>query len=148
MPFLNAMAIFCEDIREEKNDIITLIGLLPDTVELESPSQPAPDNSVAVLVNKLCVFVRINFDPDMELSVSGLRLVLPEGEIISMGQFDPDLITKAKTDSKAKGNPIAGIIFRAVMSGFRPPIGPIRVEAEINSETHLLSALMFKRKEA
>jgi hypothetical protein len=148
MPSLNAMAVFCEDIREEKNDILTLIGLLPDTVELQFPSpRDAAASTAVALVDKLCIYIRINFDPESELSITEMRLVMPDSTMIPIGQFDQELIEKAKSEAKTKGNILAGVISRATMSGFRPPIGLVRVEADINSETHLLGTLMFKMNE-
>lgn len=147
-PF-TAVAIFCEDIREEKNDIITLIGLVPDTVEVEALSgggQPAGGETRKFLSNKLCIYVRINFNPDDDLTVSEIRLVMPDDTSIKMAEIEHELIDKAKSDAKTKGNVLAGIISRAALQGFSPPNGAIRVEADINGQTYLIGALTFKYK--
>ena len=144
---LSVMALFCEDIREEKGDIFTLIGLLPDTVELSGPPGEKPVQPR--MLTKLSIYIRINFDPDQDIGASQIRLKLPDDEIISLGEIGPDIIQKARADAKAKGNLLAGVISRITFTGFQPPLnGSIRLEVDVGGETHLAAALTFKLKES
>lgn len=137
-----AMALFCEDIREEKGEVVTLVGVLPDTLNLETGEGATIEPGQKFLA-KLCLYVRINFDPDFPLKPPHIRLVLPKEEILSVGEIGADVVEKAKSDAKARGHLLAGVISRAVLIGFRPPDGTAKVEVEINGETYLAGALTF-----
>ena len=54
---ITVMALFCEDIREEKDDVVSLIGVIPDNVK-ENPPSPAGSQPVpgGILLAK-CMFV-------------------------------------------------------------------------------------------
>ena len=46
MTAVNVMALFCEDIREEKDGVVSLIGIIPDNVNVDVnmsalPSEPS-----------------------------------------------------------------------------------------------------------
>jgi hypothetical protein len=141
---VTAMALFCEDIREEKGDVVTLVGILPDTLNLETADGATIETGqTQKFLSKLCLYVRINFDPDFPLKVPRIRLVLPKDEILSVGEIGSDVIEKAKSEAAAKGHLLAGVISRAVLIGFRPPEGTAKVEVEINGETYLAGALTF-----
>lgn len=140
---VSAMALFCEDIREEKGDTVTLVGLLPDTVTIEQPTSNGGAEQTTKLISKLCVYVRVNFDPDMRLEPPKIWLVMPDGERLGMGSVTPEIIQKAQSESKAKGNLLAGIVSRVIMAGFRPLNGSVKVEVDVGDETILAGALTF-----
>jgi hypothetical protein len=136
----NIMALFCEDIREEKNDIVTLVGVLPDTLNVVSTSN---SDSVSIL-SKLCIYIRINFDPELDIGEPAVRLLLPEGEVLSLGNIGAEIVSKARTQAKEKGNPLAGVITRVVLAPFRPPRGGVVIlEVVLNSVAHIVGALNF-----
>jgi hypothetical protein len=96
------------------------------------------------MLSKICVFVRANFDPDDPIKELKMRLVFPDGQIADLGGALPDAIAKAKSEAKDKGNPLAGIIMRAVLVGVRlNKSGLMRLEADVDSETRLLATMNF-----
>lgn len=149
-PF-NLMALFCEDIREEKGGSLMLIGLLPDTVNLKAPdatgtiTQIEEDQEPDKLLAKLCVYLRINFDPAFDLGEPTMRLVLPNDEAIPIGTISAAVAKKAASEAKEKGNLFAGLISRAVLVGFRPPkMGTVKVEITISGKAYVAGALNFQ----
>jgi hypothetical protein len=144
MPPFNVMALFCEDIREEKGDIVTLVGILPDFVKVEeaSPSGVTEGQS-AKFLSKLCIYLRINFDPTVDLGTPQVGLTMPNGERIMLGSIGADVVEKAKSQAKEQGNLLAGVISRVVLAGFRPPKGVVKVEVEISGETTLAGVVNF-----
>jgi hypothetical protein len=148
MRSFNVMAIFCEDIREEKDNVLTLVGMMPDNVIVEAiPSEIGTTEISQRVLSKLCIYLRINFDPDFELNISAIRIVLPDNTTASGGEVNLELLRKAKTEAKTGGNALAGVIQRIVLGGFRAPDnGSIKLEVDINGETYLAGALAFKTK--
>lgn len=142
---ISVMALFCEDIREEKDGIVSLMGILPDNLSL-SPLPTGtitPGDATARFLGKLCIYTRINFDPTYELPEAELRLVLPNQEVIPLGKIETATINQAKSEATTKGIPLAGVISRAVMAGFRAPIGVVRLEVIVGQETHVAGAVVF-----
>jgi hypothetical protein len=149
-PF-NVMALFCEDIREEKNNNFTLVGVIPDNVELIAPEGMSiggvTEGELPRILSKLCAYVRVNFDPDFDIGVPELRLVMPDGMVQPVGNIGADVVKKSQADAKANNNILAGVISRITLSGFRVlKMGPMKLEVVINGEAHVAGALMFKLK--
>src|SRR5271155_1448575 len=99
---VTCIALFCEDIREEQNGVFTLIGIIPDNVNVAAipvgaSGQLQPDSNIKMLT-KLCIFIRINFDPDYDLCEAKIRLVPPEGTPIELGKIDSTTIYKARVE--------------------------------------------------
>lgn len=139
------MALFCEDIREEKGDILTLIGLMPDTVNLETTDGKQESSRSQRMLGKLSVYTRINFDPDLDIEINDISLVMPNGDPIRIGDISPALVSKARQQAKEQNNILAGIVSRASMWGFAAPeAGSIRVVVTINGEKYLAGALRFQ----
>jgi hypothetical protein len=104
-----ALALFCEDIRQEKNDINSLIGILPDNISVEGFPGFAP---------KLGVYIRINFDPKQQLVPISYELILPDGKAVATDKIKTPILEKAQADSLRDGNPVASLVSRVVMSPF------------------------------
>jgi hypothetical protein len=146
---MSIVGVFCEDIREEKNDVLTLVGLFPDNInyriEKTSKQGGAADAHQSVWGGRICVYVRANFDPNDPVQEIKLKLILPDNEEIEIGGASPEVISRAKRQAQQKGGPLAGIISRAQLHGlpFRKP-GLLRLEATIGAEQRLLAFLNFQ----
>lgn len=136
------MALFCEDIREEKGDVVTLVGILPDNVAVEDPS---PGSEGRKSLSKLCIYIRISFDPETEIGTPLLWLIMPDGTRIQMGQIESALGEKSRSESRTRGNILAGVIARITAGGFQPQHGSHKVEVEILGKTYLAAAITFNR---
>ena len=100
-------SLFCEDMREEAQGTVSLIGVLPDTILLKSlPSALA----------KFCIYTRINFDPSIELGSVELLLRLPSQPDERLTPIDEALIAKAAQE--AEGAPVAVIVSRIAFPNF------------------------------
>ncbi len=140
------MALFCEDIREEKGGIFTLVGLMPDNVNVTALAagghQAGAAGETARLVGKLCVYIRINFDPDYKVDEIKLNLIVNDSEEVDLGTISIETIRSAAQKAKERGNALAGVISRAVFAGFNfDKAGPLKVNAVVNGETYLAGAL-------
>jgi hypothetical protein len=103
---ISAVALFCSDVREEKGNTVTLVGVLPD--KLNVPKLPGG-------LPKLCVYVRIhvgvNFDPGALYS----RLVM-DGKEIGRIDVQSKVVDTARAKSKDSGKAYAGLISTFVMA--------------------------------
>lgn len=145
MQTLNVLALFCEDIREEKDDIVTLIGIMPDIVNLEVGNVRPDSGGTKRMLSKLAIYTRINFDPDLDVGLPEATLIVTNQEPIKLGNVDDNLVNKAKSEAKAKGALLAGIVVRATIWRFSPPENDsIRVEIDIKGQKYLAGALRFQ----
>ena len=138
----SAIALFCEDIRVEQNSVITMVGVMSDNVHFALPSGEQGDAVAQNLLSKLCIYVRINFDPDATYQSGQVRLVFPDDTVHEMAHIDPSTLNQARGNAKTKGNPLAGLITRVVLMGF-PKTGLLKVEAVLDDQTFLAGTLNF-----
>jgi hypothetical protein len=110
---LSAIGFFCEDIREETKGTFSLVGVVPDTMEL--PAIPAT-------LPKLALFVRLRFSLDHK--PESLRLVLrwPGGSDQELSRTPPQLIEDAITKTKQGPFPYAGVNLNVIFSPLKVPV--------------------------
>lgn len=121
-----AIAIFCDDIREEKSGQDTLIGIFPDN--MSAPSFPGA-------IPKLGIYLRIQFDADDPPKAIAARLNTPWGEVFKLGEGNEELISRAVGEAIDHNIPIAGIIMKMVFAPFRlPSAGAAKVTVTIDGE--------------
>ncbi len=146
---LNIMGFFCEDIRQENDNVVTLVGLLPDNINIDfrtgttkDGEEPAPRQSNRVL-GKLCFFARTNFDPKEQFKTLPFFLVFPDGTKMPAGEVKEDTIEKAKEKALEHSLPFAGVTIRATLAGLNFPKngGLIRLEADVNGEVQVVAVL-------
>jgi hypothetical protein len=126
-----AIAIFCEDIREEKSGQITLVGIFPDNLNLPRVPSLAP---------KLGVYVRVTFDPQSRLPKQiSARLQTPweASRNLQLGNADANLIATAVANSRKNNLPVVGIIMQAMLSPFPiPTAGQIVIYVKVDDEEY------------
>jgi hypothetical protein len=107
---VSAVALFCQDIREEKAETVTLVGIFPDNISVASIPFTFP---------KLAIYARILFPvSDEPPATVALRLVRPDGTETAMANFATDFIRKGREQAVAKGGVNAGLIGTAIMAVF------------------------------
>jgi hypothetical protein len=106
---ISIIGLFCEDIRQEKSEQATLIGILPDNLAMPQVPNVLP---------KLGVYIRVHFDPKTSPSPMSIKLRVPDGPDIPLGEITDELITQSKTETKANGTPVAGLVSMAVVTPF------------------------------
>lgn len=140
----NVMALFCEDIREEKHGVFTLVGLLPDNVNVSAMTIDGKDASGGntKVLGKLCVFIRINFAPERKPKEIKLKLLFGEEER-DLGEIEKKTIDEAAQKASERNNALAGVISRAVFGGFnfQRAAGQVKIKVIIDDEPHLAAAL-------
>lgn len=145
-----AMALFCQDVREEVGDTLTLVGVMKDNINVTNLTDSDGGDSGtkkkqhSKTLFKVCIYLRINFDPKRKFKKGKLTLVFPDGRIEDPIELDIAKMHEAGVRAQEKGNPLAGILTRMELSGFavsKP--GNLKVEIEIDGEVLLAGALNF-----
>jgi len=130
---VSIVGFFCEDIREEKAGTDTIIGIMPDNVNVRS---------IPCVFPKLGIYIRIHLDPAHDPGEIQLKLALPDGSEFSLGRFEASLVTNSIDTARAGGGPLAGLISRAVASPFRiPAAGRIRAIVTVKGTEYIAAAL-------
>lgn len=106
---MNFITLFCEDIREEKSDLDTIIGVMPDNIKL--PQVPAT-------IPKLAFYTRIRIDVHEDASSLTVRIEEPGGKEQILSSFDSKVIERVRSDALSNGLACFGLVVRAVASHF------------------------------
>jgi hypothetical protein len=131
------IALFCDDIREERASKTTLVGIYGDNVNVPNIPSAFP---------KIALYVRLHMKPDFDLREFSVVLRFPKGDEVKLGDVDKATIEKAKKQA-AKDSPYVGVVLNVV---FAPaPIemaGRIVAVAIINGREHVVSGLNVQLK--
>jgi Family of unknown function (DUF6941) len=113
---LQIVGFFCEDIREEKSGQDTIIGILPDNLQVaQTPG----------MIPKLGVYIRFLLDKDDAVKSINIRVAPPASPEMPIGDLG-HLIEQAKAEAASRDMPYAGMIAKAIMAPF-PVFAPGRI---------------------
>ena len=130
-------ALFCEDIRIEKNGQETLVGVLSDNIE--TPQFP-------IILPKLGVYLRTRFSTSFTLTTFSVTLVNSGGEEQLRIDYDSALIEKVYEEAREKGYPFAGFKSVSIIDQV-----PVRQESSldlfsiVNGERYLCAQLRIMK---
>lgn len=134
MTEITGMALFCEDIRQEANKQVTIVGVLPDGLHI--PSIPG-------FVPKLCMYIRLHVPVDVQPRIANLYVKEPTGKRVLVGEFDEQMIRIAQASAKDMGLPMAGLINAVIASPFQVEMeGVYAVEMDWGDRPYYLGNLM------
>lgn len=134
----SAVGFFCDDIRQELNNIDSLIGVMPDNVAIPS---------VPVMMPKLGIYTRIHLAAtNADVKRISVRADFFDGaHHQELGAFDEEAVTLEKESAAKKGAPVIGFIFRAILSPLHiPKYGRVRLWARINDDEFICGSLNFE----
>ena len=101
------VGIFCDDIRQEAQNRVSLMGIWPDNLNVSQIPGALP---------RLGIYVRCHLNVDAKIKSFGLTIRFPCGETeVFPSDFNEERIQQAQDNSKAKGAMHAGLLFSAVM---------------------------------
>jgi hypothetical protein len=104
---VSVVGLFCEDIREEKSEQTTIVGVLPDNIKV--PALPH-------ILPKLAIYVRINFDPNFKPGKIKFKVIREDGSEQLLSEPAKSTVDQAIKDSKKSGAPLVGLITKAAIS--------------------------------
>jgi hypothetical protein len=134
MNSINAIALFCEDVRQEVGGTVTLIGLLSDNLAV--PAFPGA-------MPKLAVYARVHVPVDQK--PKAMRFFLCDGDSKNeIGGFDEDFVSRTISETKAMDNSLAGFVLTVMASPY--PISKESrhwVEMHWGTDTAVIGTLKF-----
>jgi hypothetical protein len=118
----SAVALFCEDIRQEKSDQDIIIGIFPDNLVLRPP--PGTPPNAQQLFPRMGLYLRVHLDAkcDIPKEISA-KLINTDGTTIAGTTWSNSVVEKSFADAKEKDLPLVGLIFKAVISPFPISLG-------------------------
>lgn len=130
-----AIALFCDDIREEKSGTSSIIGVIGDNIVV-------PDFPGAI--PKFGIYIRIHLLTGFKASKFDIYLNYPNGDKILVNEIELKLVKQSLIDAKKTNNPIAGIVSQLIAAPF-PVIqeGRISVELSWSGNTSFIGSLNF-----
>src|SRR5689334_701395 len=97
----SAIGFFCEDIRQEVNNVDTLIGVMPDNVAI--------GKNVPGMIPKLGIYVRVHIEPELEVKSITLTADFFDGKHRQvLGVFDENAIARERNNAIKKGSKLIG----------------------------------------
>jgi hypothetical protein len=139
----NCVGLFCEDIREEVSGTHTIIGVMPDTINLAATPTDDKGNT-SLLFPRLGIYLRVNLDASQRPagSITARATIPGMSPDVTMGEIGADAIDAAFAEALTRGNPIVGLIFKAVLSPLQiRESGRAAVYASINGQEILGATL-------
>jgi hypothetical protein len=135
MKLIRAVAIFCEDLREERSSQDILLGIMSDNLAL--PSAP-------VIMPRLAVYLRAYFDVASKPQAIKAWVQFPWDQRIDLGDADASLVEAALGQARERGNPLAGVILKGLFSPLVvKSFGATTVHIKIGREENLCGMLNF-----
>jgi hypothetical protein len=130
---LSVISLFCEDIREDKNNTDMVIGIMPDGVIIESLGGRFP---------RLAIYTRLHAPRSIEVTQFAISLYMPDGHVISIGEMPPEEIKKSYDVGSEKGSLYQGLILKAII-GSLPVVseGWIKAVVTVNGKQYMGGAL-------
>lgn len=105
---IQAVALFCEDVRQEAAGTVTLVGLLSDNLAV--PAFPG-------VMPKLAIYIRVHIPVDHK--TENIKFFLCDGDSRNeIGGFDKDFVNKTIAETKAMDNPLSGFILTVLASPY------------------------------
>ncbi len=135
----SAFALFCSDIRQEKGESDTIVGVMKDNLILGEIPNTIP---------KLSLYIRVIFPVDSEIESVSTFFVDAMGEEVRFNELTIEHISEHIDRAKAKGAPTVTFITRIHFAAFPiPKAGRIIVYAEGDSGRVVAGHLDVKASE-
>jgi hypothetical protein len=129
----SAIALFCEDIREEKSKQDTIIGILPDNINLPRSSAMLP---------KLGIYLRFHLNAGSEFRTITAKLRVPGADELPLLALDEAALAEMRTNALSSGMPFAGLISKTMFAPFTvAAAGKLEVVAEVDGTDHICGVL-------
>jgi hypothetical protein len=112
---MDCIGLFCEDIREELSGSHSIIGVMPDNINIQGPGIREPGGQL--IFPKMGFYVRANFETRQTAPRRiATEVRIPGREVMKLGVLGPETIEKAFADSATNNQPFVGVIFKSVVA--------------------------------
>ena len=135
MNSINVIAIFCDDIRDEKSEQQTLVGILPDNIVLDR---------IPGALSKIGFYVRIHAPLDLPLKDVSLTITESDGKVVPLSTFEQSIIEESRKVSRDNGFSYVGLVTRAMAVPFNvSKAGLVHITVSIDGAEYHAGSLNF-----
>ena len=128
-----AIGIFCEDLREERNGQEIIVGTMPDNIAV---------GQMPALLPKLGLYIRIHLYPAASIKFISTKIRFPDKSELQLGSFNQSVIEDAQMRAQDAGAPVTGLISRGVLSPLNLPMaGRVLAIVEVDGQELVCAAL-------
>ncbi|WP_188064677.1 DUF6941 family protein [Sphingobium sp. KCTC 72723] len=113
IPGVQAVSIFCEDLRAELGNKESLVGALPSNIGM--PAFPAA-------VTKFCIYTRITLLAGAKLELFDLIMITPNGQSMFLSKLEQAVIDECQSAMLKYGDPTGSIVMRVIGEPFVFPV--------------------------
>ncbi|HWY14187.1 MAG TPA: hypothetical protein VNX86_03500 [Rhizomicrobium sp.] len=141
---IQAVGFFCEDVRAERESLFSIIGVMPETANL---NEFVPGRTI---LPRLALYIRVHFDLDDIISSISLRLQMPgNAQIVDVGAIDDSIIRASFENGRKANSPMGSVFMRIDMSPFPiPALGWLKAFLSVDGREMLVAILRFATGEA
>jgi hypothetical protein len=120
---MRIVGFFCEDIRRERANTDSIVGILPDNMSI---------SSTPAIIPKLAIYVRAHIDVNEPPHPIEMTLDTPWGETRLLKGAESSLVEQSQKSARDNNLPFGGIIMRALLVPFEVRAhGLVRVVATV-----------------
>lgn len=133
----SVITLFCDDVRNEKEGLVSLIGIYSNNINV-------PD--IPFVFPKLVMYTRIHIDVADEIENIIIRVSPPDGDDHDLTHMDRDFISESQENSRDKNVPIVGLMSQAVSAPFIVrQEGLFKIKVVIDDDEYLGGVVNFKK---
>jgi hypothetical protein len=109
----SSICLFCEDIRQEQNSVDTLVGVLPDNINV---------TTTPVVLPKFAMYIRVVFPLSKIPSTISVQLLTPwNAEPAKLGEVSSEQIVAAVDEARAQDSDAVRFNFKVIGANFTVP---------------------------
>jgi hypothetical protein len=126
------IGIFCEDVRDEVGGTHTVVGILPDNVNI---------GALPGMIAKLAIYIRIQLDKDYNPKVLKARMKIPGGIAFEIADL-AELIRPTKEQAESSNMPFVGLVAKAIISPLQiSQVGRIEAIVDVDGTEYICGVL-------
>ena len=133
MSDVSVVGFFCDDVRQEKSNTVTLVGVYPDNISVQE---------IPFVFARLCAYVRSHLGPDFKPARIVTTLLSASGEELNKNEAAEEVVAEVLRKVRAEGKPYGGLIATLTMvpmPATQP--GRLRVLVSIADKEYTATAL-------
>jgi hypothetical protein len=133
-----AVGLFCEDVREERGNKETIVGVYSDSISV--PHFPGA-------FKKMVVYVRLHADIDHEINELRLLLKVPGVDEEELANFDLKGLEAGREQARLRGMPYVDLITQVTVEPLNVlSEGLVEATLQVNDERTPVVALMVRQR--
>src|SRR5437868_4830596 len=134
----SAVGWFCDDVREEKSNRETIIGIYADSVSV---------SSFPGAFKRMVIYVRIHADIDQEINQLRLFLRVPGVDEDELANFDLHGLEAGRERARQRNMPFVDMVTQVTVEPLTVPSeGLVEATLQVNEERTLVAALLVRQR--